>query len=284
MINVVGIGNAGCAVADSLSSYPQYKIYKVDTGLPKKKGNFSISKKDTPEEYEASFPARTLSSLKKITGDTMVVVGLGGNISSCVLRVLEALSHNDCEVVAVHPAESFLTTQGKALNKMVFMVLQEYARSGLIKRLYMVSNENIEKVVGEMSVSNYFGQINQVISSTIHMINVYKNSEPCLSNIKEPSEVSRISTIGLGDMKKISDKMFFPLDYVGEKTYYFAIGQEQLDNDKTLLEKIKNRTEQEDTSVSVSFGVYPTSYEENYVYVVSSTKIIQGADYGTETL
>jgi cell division GTPase FtsZ len=29
-MNVIGLGQAGCNIADMLSEYPQYKIYKID--------------------------------------------------------------------------------------------------------------------------------------------------------------------------------------------------------------------------------------------------------------
>ena len=33
-MNVIGLGKAGCAMADALSAYPQYTVYKLDVGLP----------------------------------------------------------------------------------------------------------------------------------------------------------------------------------------------------------------------------------------------------------
>ena len=32
-MNVIGLGQAGCNIADMLSEYPQYKIYKIDEFL-----------------------------------------------------------------------------------------------------------------------------------------------------------------------------------------------------------------------------------------------------------
>jgi hypothetical protein len=33
MTAVIGLGNAGCKIADLLSQYPQYSCYKFDVGL-----------------------------------------------------------------------------------------------------------------------------------------------------------------------------------------------------------------------------------------------------------
>ena len=34
METIVGLGDAGCRVADGFSSYPQYSVFKIDAGLP----------------------------------------------------------------------------------------------------------------------------------------------------------------------------------------------------------------------------------------------------------
>jgi hypothetical protein len=279
MMNVVGIGKAGCRIAGLLNEYPQYDVYKIDVGLKKTDRVFPITKRSSPSEYEEKFSKRIFSDLKKIKGNVLLIVGGGGSISSCTLRVMEALRHNETELVYVKPDPSFLTEVGITLDKIVFNVLQEYARSGLLEKLYIVSNGEIEKVVGQIPVSRYYQKINEIIASTLHMINVYKNSSPSLSNIKEISGISRISTIGIGTFEKIRDQMFYPIDYVGEKVYYFAINKKQLDQDEELLPKIKIRIKQEDSTIRTSFGVYPTPYDENYIYILANTKIIQGVNY-----
>ena len=30
---IIGLGSAGCRIADKFSQYPQYEIYKMDVGL-----------------------------------------------------------------------------------------------------------------------------------------------------------------------------------------------------------------------------------------------------------
>ena len=69
-MNIVGLGNAGCAIADALSRYPQYTIYKIDTGLEgdfdfidgydeeqRASKSFSLEEQDSPEDYESSTPS-----------------------------------------------------------------------------------------------------------------------------------------------------------------------------------------------------------------------------------
>jgi hypothetical protein len=169
--------------------------------------------------------------------------------------------------------------QARQLDNITFNVFQEYARSGVFSRLYIVSNGEIERSVGNIPVSQYYPRLNSIIGSTFHMLNVYKNTPASFSRFSDRDGISRISTFGVGTMAKVADQMFFPLDYVGEKEYYFAINQEQLDDDPELLTNIKRRVKQEDSTIRTGFGVYPTPYEQNYIYVLSNTKIIQGVNY-----
>jgi len=32
-VNIIGLGQAGCNIADVLSQYPQYNIFKIDAGI-----------------------------------------------------------------------------------------------------------------------------------------------------------------------------------------------------------------------------------------------------------
>jgi len=282
MINIIGIGSAGCAVADALRAYDteNYESYKIDVGLPKGKKCFSVAPRINPEDYETKFPARVATALAKIRGDVLVVIGGGGAISSAALRVLECVTYNNkVEVFYIKPDESFISEGAIILDKIVYGILQEYARSGAIDRMYMVSNGEIERVVGNIPLSSYYEKLNDIMASTYHMMNVYKNSSPVISNLTQVPTLSRLSTIGVATFEKVEDQMFFPLDYVSEKVYYFAINKERLDKDKELLGKIKLRIKQADATIKTGFGVYATSYPDDYVYVVANAKIIQGVQY-----
>jgi len=278
-MNVIGLGSAGCNIADKLSGYPQYTIHKIDVGLKKGKGNHPLTKRSSTEQYEEKFPKKVFSDLQKIEGNALLIVGGGGSVSSASLRILEALKGNKTEVIYVRPDTSFMNEAGVMLDRAAFNILQEYARSGILEKLYIVSNSEIERVVGDLPVSKYHDKINEIIASTIHMVNVYRNSETPLSNIAEGTGVSRISTIGVGTMEKVIDQMFFSLDHTSEKVYYFAINKKQMEEDNQLLFSIKNRIRQDDSTTKTSFGVFPSPYDENYIYIVASTKIIQGVEY-----
>jgi len=280
MINVIGLGSAGCEIAERFSKYPQYEVYKIDVSLKKQKNCFSMPKRTSPEEYESKFPAKVLTALRKIRGDILFIVGGGGEVSSASLRILEAVSKNKIEILYVKPDESIVTEEERLLDKISFHIFQQYARSGLFEKMYLVSNSEIQRTVGNIPISKYYDTLNEIISSTMHMVNVYKNSKPAISSFPKESEMCRICTIGIGEIEKITDQMYFSLDNANEKRYYFAINKNELEESTTLLSKIKTRAKQKDENIKAGFGVYPTEYEKNYIYIVSQTKIIQGVNYG----
>ncbi len=279
MINVIGVGNAGCKIADLLSEYDPYTVYKIDTKLPKEKNSFSVAPRNDPTHYESKLPVKVITALNKMEGKVVLIVAGGGKISSGVLRILECVKSNPIEVLYIKLEEASSSEAAQNLDRITYNVLQQYARSGLFERMYVVSNGEIERALGNIPVSQYYPQINSIIASTFHMLNVYENTQANFSNFLDSDGISRISTIGIGTIDKVVDQMFFPLAHVSEKKYYFAINQEQLDQDSELLANIKRRVKQDDVTTKTGFGVYATPYKQNYVYILSNTKIIQGVDY-----
>ena len=58
-MNIVGLGSAGCNIAEKFARYPQYNIYKIDVGLRglKKDGVYAMPKQKTAEDYESKCPS-----------------------------------------------------------------------------------------------------------------------------------------------------------------------------------------------------------------------------------
>ncbi len=53
MISVIGLGNAGSAVAEKFSGLSQYNVYTINNKVKRtSKYNFRLKKHDTPEECE----------------------------------------------------------------------------------------------------------------------------------------------------------------------------------------------------------------------------------------
>ena len=275
-MNIIGLGKAGCAIADSLSEYPQYKIYKIDVSLEGTRC-LSVQQQSGPEEYEAKAPSFK-TFFRSIKGDTMLVVGGSGDISAMSLRIMEALKGKcNIDLLYIKPDRSLLSGKRQMHEKVTYNVLQNYARSGAIGRMYLISNPRIEEILGDVPIMGYFDKLNELIVSTIHMINVFKNSTPVLGGLRDPGETRRICTVGIYDMEKDEEKLFFSLDTIRETCYIYCVGERRLREDgslhKTIVTQMKGKTN--DETPNVSFGVFPTNYETDYGYVIAYSPNIQ---------
>ena len=124
-----------------------------------------------------------------------------------------------------------------------------------------------------------FDKLNQTIVSVFHMINVYNHNEPVNDTFSGIHETHRISTIGISDLKDGEPKLFFPLKKISDMRYYYAINKQRLRTDGKLFAKIKKQvTERAEEELKTSYGIFSTSYNNDYVYMVCSTPIIQGPE------
>ena len=275
-MNIVGLGQAGCNIAEILSQYPQYKTYKIDVGLEGKKC-YDVRPQKGPEEYEQNTPSMK-TFFKGIKGETLFIIGGSGYISAMCLRIMEQIK-DKCEisVLYVRPDTSLLSKNKALQEKSTFKVLQEFARSGLLQMIYLVSNTNLENILGDVPIIGYNNKINELIVSTVHMINVFKNSEPVMGKIEDPAEASRIATFGISDIEGNEEKSFFSLDRTKEKCYIYSINEERLKTEGDLRKKIVShvKAQAETEDMKVSFGVFPTNYQQDYCYILNYTSIIQ---------
>jgi len=275
-MNIIGLGQAGCNIADMLSEYPQYKIYKIDVGIEGTRC-YDVKRQKGPEEYEKNVPSMK-TFFRGIKGETLFIVGGSGYISAMCLRIMEQIK-DKCEisVLYIRPELSMLSRTKSLHEKATFNILQEFARSGLLEMLYLASNTNLENILGNVPIIGYNNKINELLVSTIHMINVFRNSEPVMGKIEEPNEICRIATLGISEIEEGEEKFFFSLDNTTERCYIYGINEERLTTEgglkKKIIDRIKSTSSEE--SIQVSFGVFPTNYQQDYCYTLNYTSIIQ---------
>ena len=274
---VVGLGKAGCNIAKAFSKFPQYETFGIDTA---KEADITIKERESHEEYDANFP--DLRRKLKVKNDQVLVVVAGaGTISGGTLRLLEQLKNNEITVLYIEGDLSIMSEVQKKQERIVGNVLQEYARSGLLESMIIVSNSALERSIGEMSIIGYYDTLNQAIVNTVHMINVFKNSEPIIGNFIRPSEISRIATVGIVKMEDLEgddyvEKWFYPLTNIRDVVYYYGIGESDLKNDGTLFRKINTFVkERVEDNLNVSYGVFKTTYEQKYCYCIKYSSMVQ---------
>ena len=87
----------------------------------------------------------------------------------------------------------------------------------------------------------------------------------------------RIYTVGIFDIENNEEKLFFPLDKVRDRGYIYSIskGKLQAENDlrKVIRDQMKEKSQ--DENVKVSFGIFPTDYDNDYGYILAYSPNIQ---------
>jgi hypothetical protein len=277
VISVIGLGQTGSDIADLFAQYPQYSVYKILVGKKKgkRKNSYTLLEQPSPEEYESNCPSLK-SFFKDIKGQVLFVVDGSELVSSSSLQILSQIRQFPITVLYVKPDTDFLPERNKLSENAVRGVLQEYARSAVFERIFLVDKTVVAASLGEIPIKSYHQKIYQAIVSTMHMINVFSRSPVVMGTSAEPIGVARISTFGFADFETGKENLFFPLDFSREKNYYYAFNEDKLANEGKLLSRVKeNVLSQSHEKLKTTYAVYETQYEEDYVYVLSHSSMVQ---------
>ena len=98
MDTIVGLGKAGCAIADKFAKFPQYLTYKLDTGLKRTKTTFPLKDHQKLEDYEEKAPSLK-TFFKDASGEILFVVAGSGKVSSASLTILEHLKKHKINIL-----------------------------------------------------------------------------------------------------------------------------------------------------------------------------------------
>ena len=210
-------------------------------------------------------------------GDDILFIMAGGGAISCAsLNILQQLDSPNIRVLYIQPEISLLNSLQTSRENLARGVLQQYARSGLLQRMYLISNQRLEKIIGEVPIMTYFDKLNEILISTLHMIHIFKKSQSVMGKIEQPRDVCRISTFGMFDSQKDEEKMFFPLDKVREICYIYGVNKEKLQTDGTLFRSIVDQMKAKvSDTTNISYAVFPTKYKEDISYCIAHASYIQ---------
>ena len=262
-MNIFSLGKAAHNIADKFSKYPQYKTHKI-----------IVEEQDHPEKYEE----KTNHTPIDVGDDIEIDFFISGDEIICAasLRILEQYRDCNIKIYYIKPNQKFLTDLQKTTDRIVYNVLQEYTRSKRFDSMYIITYEDVVRMVGKIPIIGYYDKLNTVIADTIHMINFLDHNNPVLGNELESLPTYCINTIGIMDVDSGNESLFFDLDECREKRYYYCINDKQLQTDGDLFDKITNQMEDKTKEfVKNSFGVYSTSFDKNYCYIVKKSPHIQ---------
>ena len=276
MQTIIGIGEAGCNIADQFANYPQYKIYKIDTGLQKAPRCYNFPEYDHPEKYEGNCPS--LKRFFKNVKDGVLVVTSCGLISAAILRILEQIKHKcQISILYIRPDRALLPELKTLNDNVLFHILQEYTRSALFERIYLVDNVQVSKIVGDVPIREHFNKLNELVVYTIHMMNVFNNTEPETTTFAPFIETARMTTFSLLNYETGEEKPFFDLDIPREKRYYYGVPEKRLQTDGTLLKKIGEQLKEQKQydKMMMSYAVFSTDYEDVYAFSLLNSSVVQ---------
>ena len=278
MQTVIGLGKAGCNIADHLSQYPQYQIKKIDVGLKKTKTTFGLKHQDGPELYEkANLPKGINNFLEGVMSETLFITSCGA-VSGASLKILEKINKKTkIKILYIVPQKDDLVGEKKLQNNLLLNVFQEYGRSGLFDRVFLVDNYKLSDIIGPVPIMKFWDSINNLLATTYHMLNVFQNTQPVITTQTKRINTARVSTFGLLDSENNQEKVFFSLDIPREKSYYYGIPKKQLEEDANLMEVIRRNLKSniEHEKIKITYSVYSTDYNELIAYCEKSSTLIQ---------
>ena len=278
MSTIIGLGNAGCQIAKKLSVYPQYKILYLDSDPRDEKKFKLIPKQKDHASYEKKFPSLK-TFLKGTAPPYTVILGGSGLVSGGILRLLQQLNTSDISILYIKPDVDLLAELSFKYERLVFHVLQQYTRSDLIQKMFIVSNSQCEEILGNLPIKNYFDKINELVATTFHMYNVFQNIEPILQTHSYPQETCKIATFGMIN-EEGKESLLYDLNFPREKHLYYSICKKNLESDASLVKNIKKQVRSYTTDkMKVSYSVYENEYDQDYIYSCSFASMIQEENY-----
>ena len=272
-MEVIGIGNAGREIC-KIFEQKGYKTYSIDNHSD---AFVKFPKVKTIEEAEKV--EIDLSELKNnIKSDHILCVMAGsGLITGACLRILENFRDKKIDFLYIQPDTSFMNNNGKTRERVVRNILQEFARSGLFNKMWMVSNKSISNLSSDISIGNYFEKVNEKVVDMWHLMEYYSQATALMGNLEEPQEQNRIATFGLYSLNDETEQKFYELEGVREKHFYFTFSEETLKETGNVLELVSRKLEkaQENEFQEVSYGFFPSGYTVDKVYIMYYTNHIQ---------
>ena len=276
MISIVGLGNAASSIAEKFKNTKNYNIYLMNNKIERNsKYKFRLKHYEDPEEYENNIP--DVRKFFSEVDENVQFFIMGSSLSSnYTLGILEQLSDKKIDIFYIRPDTELMTGVPKLLDKVVFGILQEYARSGLLNSFTAISNVNVEKSIGLIPIKSYYDKINESIFSTVHYINYFTHAEPEIGMTAKPLDINRIKTYGILNPKNLEENWLYPLDMERDICYYLCINKERLENEGGLHKKIVDLLKEKPKNAfrRISYAIYETEHQD-FGLCVAHTNAIQ---------
>lgn len=268
-MTVIGIGTAGANIASLVPHISNLRAITLDAGA-------GVPVCSSHEEYEKSGPA-VAKKLKLSKAEELTVVLCGAEkVTGITLSLLERFKDKKITVIYIQPDEFFLSKTQKLQHRVVFNVLQQYARSGLLDSMYIFSNKSIESFVGGGSISNLYDKINGVIANFIVTMDWFSTERSVVGSLHEPKDISRIRTVSLAELSESQENMFFDIENITESCFYYSVSEDLIENEENFLTSVRERVIlDKDKGIDCSFSVWQNQSDTSFFYSIKYTHHIQ---------
>lgn len=282
---IIGLGEAGKNIANILRQYEEYDVHTIDSeGDP----DHLIPAEPGPEEYEKDYSDLDLYD-EIDTEEILFFFSGAGDISGAAGPLWEPFSHiedgktqleKDVKVYYIQPDIDFLSPEEQKKERVARNAFMQMTRSAVFDRMFFFSNPKMEDILGGVPAIEYYEQINELITHTVHSHNYYKNTEPVFGKLRKPDRICRLSTLGV--VIDDQEKYFFDLKLPAEKEFYFTFPEEVLREDDDLISNLKQtmkeKREGELNIDSLSYGLYKANYDQARHLCVSNTHVDQSLE------
>jgi hypothetical protein len=276
MISVIGIGNAASDIARKFAHIENYSVYELNDKVKcNTKNKFKLETFADPEKYEQSIP--DLSDFFSDVRERTQVFVMGSSMSSnYALGVLGQIQSQEIDLIYIKPDIDLLTGTPQLVENITFGVLQEYARSGRFRSITLISNLSLEHMLGEVPIKTHYEVLNDSIFSALHYLNYFEFTEPEIGSVSKTSEINRIRTIGMLDIKNLEEKWLFNLDSPRELCYYICINEKKLATEGGLHKKLVDMLKEKPKNAfkKISYAIYETEHDD-FGFCVAHTNVVQ---------
>jgi hypothetical protein len=276
MISIVGLGNAASKIAEKFKQTKNYNVYVLNDSVERNsKYKFKLKSYEKPEEYEENIPnvQKFFANIDEQVQFFIVGSSFSSNYS---LGILEQIKDKKVDLFYILPDSELLTGVPKLIDKVVFSVLQQYARSGLLNSFTILSNVMAENHLGDVPIKSYYEKLNEYFFTTVHYINYFTHAEPEIGVVSKPLDINRIRTFGGIDVKDLQEKWLYELDMERDICYYLCINKEKLENEGGLHKKIVDMLKEKPKNAfrRISYAIYETEHKD-FGLCVAHTNAIQ---------
>lgn len=272
----VGFGGVGCNIVRAMERLASdEKAYRYIDSKQQEGQSVTLRVYDSPEEQEQKCSVAPVKALfRRLRGKVLVVMTGTSKIAPSSLRALEIVTNKfgseNVSVLYVRP-EDMMRKAGisRMMDRAVFGVLQEYARSGQIDEMLVVDNSMMEKIITDANLLNYHMKNNELLAYSLMMCMELVSRNAVYGVSGEFANTSRIKTIGVFDQDNGESFWFYNLDAIDtiakvEIRHYFLCGQDRLTNVE-YMRKVR------EMMIDKAYAVYDAGdYVGKYGYCIAA--------------